>query len=104
MRHFIMISILALSAQAFAATETDTQDVKTCLENWKAHPFSEGKPKFRVISPKVKVMGIGGRMAEEKETSSPVRPGQPGRWPGSSFRAGLRKGSPCRRWCRWCVG
>ena len=71
MRHLILISLFALSTQAFGATETDTEVVKACLDNWKTHPFPKNNPDFRVISPKVKVMGIGGRMAEEKETSSP---------------------------------
>ena len=68
MQKLIYITLLALSFSAFAG---ELEDVKTCLNNWGEHPFKEAKLKYRIISSKVKVMGIGGEMAEEKSTKSP---------------------------------
>lgn len=68
MQKLIYTLLLALSFSAFAG---ELEDVKTCLNNWGEHPFKEGKLKYRIISSKVKVMGIGGEMAEEKTTKSP---------------------------------
>jgi hypothetical protein len=68
MQKLIYVIVLALSFSAFAS---ELEDVKTCLNNWGDHPFKEGKLKYRIISSKVKVMGIGGEMAEEKATKNP---------------------------------
>jgi hypothetical protein len=76
MRHLIFTLLPALlftfvtSFASSAYALTDEEDIQICLENWKEHPFGS-KPKFRVITPKVKVMGIGGHMAEEKATDKP---------------------------------
>lgn len=68
MRALMLILVLALSGAAFA---TDLEEVQTCLANWKDHPFKTEKPEFRVISAKVRVMGIGDELADLKETSKP---------------------------------
>ncbi len=56
---------------SFSLTAAEIDDVKTCLDNWQDHPFKGAPIKYRIISSKVKVMGIGGEMAEEKATKSP---------------------------------
>jgi len=48
------------------------RDVKTCLANFPTHPFKfDKKLKFRVISPNVKVFGLGANISDFSKTNYP---------------------------------
>jgi hypothetical protein len=74
------LALIVLAAGAFVAMgnldsaraqEEYLPDVQICLQNWKTHPFSKDKPTFRVIEPRVKVMGIGGNTEDATPTDKP---------------------------------
>jgi hypothetical protein len=73
-----LMMVLVLSVFAFSAAADDRDEVQTCLENWKDHPFNAAHPKFRIMSSQVKVMGMGGEAKDDVKTDKPelilVRP------------------------------
>ena len=54
---YLLCFIQLMSAMAFGR---DIDEIQRCLEKWGKTPFSHEHPNFRVISAKVKVLGIGG--------------------------------------------
>jgi hypothetical protein len=64
---FLLLAVVS----SLAAFATDQDDIKSCLRNWGKHPFSKEDPDFRTIGAKVKVMGIGDDMIDNKTTKEP---------------------------------
>lgn len=64
----IVLSLLTISNFSYA---TDEDEIKLCLQNWGTHPFTKSPPKFRTISAKVKVLGIGGVAQDKESTKEP---------------------------------
>jgi hypothetical protein len=54
------------SINAFALS--DEQAIEQCLSNFKKHPFSKVNPDYRVLTSKVKVLGIGPENTDEVTT------------------------------------
>jgi hypothetical protein len=69
MKFLVVIFSLAFSLAAFASTDSD--DIQNCLHRWEKHPFAKANPDFRVITAKVKVMGIGGEVVDQVKTEKP---------------------------------
>lgn len=73
---FIIVAMFMCSAHA---NEGDDNAIRACLAKWDKSPFSSKNPKFRTISTKVKVMGIGGDVQDNEKTEKPelilVKPG-----------------------------
>jgi len=74
---FVLVLGLSLSSlspvaarDAKAASEVDA--IKNCLAAWGEHPFrrAEEQP-FKVLSPSVKVLGVGQNVTDETETDQP---------------------------------
>lgn len=70
MKKVVLALLVFGSLGCFAAEEGDIDAVKNCIEHWGKTPF-KANPRFRVISSKVKVMGIGGDINDTKKTSEP---------------------------------
>jgi hypothetical protein len=68
MKFFALILALAFS---FSAAASDLDDIKACLHYWGKTPFSKESPEFRVVSSKVKVMGIGDDFVDSNKTAKP---------------------------------
>lgn len=68
MRLIILSVLLAFSTGAFAR---DADEIRDCLEHWKEHPFKEKTPKFRTLSTRVRVMGIGNEIGDTVKTDKP---------------------------------
>src|SRR6516165_8562929 len=64
------VLVLLLAAFSFQAYASDMEDIQECLHNWKKHPFA-AEPEFRTIGAKVKVIGIGDDMIDNKTTKQP---------------------------------
>lgn len=60
---------LLLSTPLFAMS--DTEAVRICLKHFGTHPFNVDAPKFRTISPSVKVFGIGKGVIDKTSTDKP---------------------------------
>ncbi len=52
------------------ARADDVEEIKTCLAHWGKSPFKVDSP-FRVVTTRVKVMGIGGDVDESTKTDKP---------------------------------
>jgi len=68
MTKFLFSALMFFSAAAPAA---DMDEVKTCLRNWKTHPFKTAEPEFRTIGSKVRVMGVGDELVDTEATTKP---------------------------------
>ena len=64
----LLVVALVFTGSAWAS---DLDDVTQCLAHWGQHPFSKTEPKFRTISSKVKVMGVGGEITDGAKTEKP---------------------------------
>ena len=64
---FIVLLSMLFAVSAYAA---DDDEVANCLRSWGKHPFKE-KPEFRVISSKVRVMGVGSNVEDTRPTDKP---------------------------------
>lgn len=62
---------LLLSFQLPAFADSDDVVVRECLEKWGKTPFDKAKPKYRTISTRVKVIGIGGDVVDANKTEKP---------------------------------
>lgn len=62
--------LVLVSLNAFASEEGDERAIEDCISHWGKTPFKP-HPKYRTINTKVKVMGIGGDIHDEKKTSEP---------------------------------
>jgi hypothetical protein len=68
----ITLFSLSLIAPAHATEEGDLGAIRSCLAHWgKTAPFDTKSPKFRVLSAKVKVLGIGGETRDDVSTDAP---------------------------------
>ncbi|MEZ4815648.1 MAG: hypothetical protein R3A80_10650 [Bdellovibrionota bacterium] len=69
----VMKALLFLSILSFARAESDSETIQNCLNAWGNHPFAKDKRiADKVLSPSVKVLGIGGRNIDDsKKTSKP---------------------------------
>lgn len=73
LRLWIVACVLMAPLFSHAAEEAGDSDdaaIYSCLKNWGKHPFAK-KPDFRVIASKVRVMGIGDSVDDEKPTAKP---------------------------------
>jgi hypothetical protein len=68
MKKAILVLMTLVCAQL--AHAGDAEEIKECLKKWGNSPFTEKSP-FRVVSAKVKVMGIGQDINETNKTSQP---------------------------------
>ena len=68
----LAFSLLSLAPQALAEEPTARQHkaIDRCLDVWDGHPFGD-KPSFRILSPSVRVMGIGSSEVREDPTDEP---------------------------------
>lgn len=66
----IFVGFLAVMLISVSASAVD-EDVEACLNFWGKHPFDRKNPKYRTISAKVKVLGIGGDVKDEAKTEGP---------------------------------
>lgn len=63
----LVLAVMVFGASAFAS---DKEEIKSCLAKWKNSPFTENSD-YRIVSAKVKVMGIGSDIDESTKTSKP---------------------------------
>lgn len=68
MKLFAVLFALLFSLTAFAS---DEDDIQRCLKNWGKHPFAKEHPDFRIITGKVRVMGIGSNVEDTNPTDKP---------------------------------
>jgi hypothetical protein len=60
-----------LSVEVLASRHSDIKSIQSCLSKWGKTPFSTENPEFRTLKMKIKVLGIGGNVADEKATDKP---------------------------------
>jgi hypothetical protein len=67
-----MLIALTLLATAFAETPNARQQkaIDRCLDVWQEHPFGDS-PQVRILSPSVRVLGLGSDEIREKPTEEP---------------------------------
>ncbi|MGZ3723785.1 MAG: hypothetical protein ACXVA9_12670, partial [Bdellovibrionales bacterium] len=63
--------LLTIGFSATSAYASDMDEVQNCLRSWGKTPFSKENPDFRVISSKVRVMGIGDAVEDTRSTEKP---------------------------------
>jgi len=64
-KFFLLIALILLVASP-AQAESDYDAIRNCLNAWGTHPFPKDKGRAdKVLSPSVKVLGIGGRDIED---------------------------------------
>jgi hypothetical protein len=66
-----LIAVLLTMAFSFSAAATDMDEIHSCLRNWGKTPFSKDNPDFRVITSKVRVMGVGDNVEDTRPTEKP---------------------------------
>jgi len=66
-----LIAVLLTLGFSFSAFATDSDEIQNCLKTWGKTPFSKDNPDFRVISSKVRVMGIGDSVEDNRPTEKP---------------------------------
>jgi hypothetical protein len=67
-----LLALIAVISPARAAEDGDLSAVRACLAHWgKEAPFDSKNPKYRVLSSRVKVLGIGGETRDDVPTDSP---------------------------------
>ena len=68
----MLLLALSLVPQAAAEEPTERQRkaISRCLGVWDGHPFGDA-PAFRILSPSVRVMGLGSAEVRETPTDSP---------------------------------
>lgn len=65
------LTTLLYVVPSFSNEQSDDNAVAVCLSQWKKHPFKKEKPSYRVLSSKVKVLGIGRNSNDEAATDKP---------------------------------
>jgi hypothetical protein len=65
---YLLAMLLLVPAFSYAS---DADEIKSCLEHWKEHPFKGEHPKFRTLISRVKVMGIGDEVGDTAKTDKP---------------------------------
>ena len=75
--YLVTLLLFCLSLSSDQTSATDSEEIQKCLKSWSSTPFTKSSP-FRVITAKVKVMGIGGDIQDNSPTEKPelilVRP------------------------------
>jgi len=66
-----VIFLLFVMMAAGVAQAGDMDEIRSCLDHWKEHPFKEQHPKFRTLITRVKVMGIGDEVSDQTKTEKP---------------------------------
>jgi hypothetical protein len=66
-----LFAILLTLGFSFSAAATDMDEIQNCLRSWGKTPFSKENPDFRVITSKVRVMGIGDNVEDTRPTEKP---------------------------------
>jgi hypothetical protein len=66
-----LIAVLLTLAFSFSAAASDMDEIQNCLHAWGKTPFNKTNPDFRVISSKVRVMGIGDNVEDTRPTEKP---------------------------------
>jgi opacity protein-like surface antigen len=79
MKQFVLAAMLAAYLLPAAAAASDQPVIDACIASWgKSSPFGKGKAADKVISPGVKVFGVGRSGVEDSPTDRPslvlVRP------------------------------
>ena len=67
MKKWLCATLLLACSYAGAS---DLEDVQNCLRHWGETPFS-ATPEFRIMTSKVRVMGIGDEMTDAKHSLKP---------------------------------
>ena len=70
----MLVALFVISSDCLARDRDESGDVaviQSCLDHWSKHPFNREAPKFRVISSRVKVLGIGHDIEDKKHTDEP---------------------------------
>ena len=71
MKNLFVAAAFLLSSSLLRA-ESDAEAIYNCMKAWGKHPFPEDKRVAdKVLSPSVKVLGIGGRNIEDTQTAKP---------------------------------
>lgn len=73
MRSILILGLfLSLAAARDAKAVTEADAIKSCLAAWGEHPFgTTDEPRYKVLSPSVKVLGVGSEVSDETETDQP---------------------------------
>jgi hypothetical protein len=68
----LSLSSLSLAAAREAKAVSEGEAINSCLASWGEHPLrtAEEQP-FKVLSPSVKVLGVGEEVTDETETDQP---------------------------------
>ncbi len=68
----LFLSSLSLAAAHDAKAEGEVEAISSCLAAWGDHPFrSADEQPFKVLSPSVKVLGVGQDVVDDTETDRP---------------------------------
>ena len=67
----LLTSVTIITTPRVFAEDSDKAVIQSCLEHWGKHPFDAKNPKYRIISSRVKVFGIGQDIEDKKKTSKP---------------------------------
>ena len=68
----LVLTVGCFVSFADVARADDMVEIRGCFATWKTHPFPKENPKFKTISAKVKVMGIGGNVEDTEVTAEPA--------------------------------
>lgn len=70
MNKLLIALLLTFTYVSFSHAESDSESIRNCLNAWGKHPFSKDKLRAdKVLSPSVKVLGIGGRNIEDSQVT-----------------------------------
>lgn len=69
----VIKALMFMGILSLVHAESDSESIRNCLNAWGKHPFPKDKTVAdKVLSPSVKVLGIGGRNIDDsKSTSKP---------------------------------
>jgi hypothetical protein len=70
-RQSLIATVLLSSLSAFGSHHGDLKALRSCMRKWGKTPFSKEDPEYRILKMKVKVLGIGGNIADEVSTKKP---------------------------------
>jgi hypothetical protein len=72
MRFLPLLLVLSLVAARDAKAVSEIDAIRSCLAAWGETPFRTAEePRFKVLSPSVKVLGVGQDVTDETETDQP---------------------------------
>lgn len=68
----MLVASVALAEEREARDQTEAGAIAACLATWRDHPFQGvDRPRFKVLSSSVKVMGIGSDVVDDHRTADP---------------------------------